>query len=48
MVNPKRNTPRHIILKRQKIKDKERVLKAAREKQKVTYKRKPVCLAASL
>ena len=42
MVNPKRNTPRHIVLNRQKIKDKERILKAAREKQKVTYKGNPI------
>ena len=41
MVNPKRNTSRHIVLNRQKIKDKERILKAAREKQKVTYKETP-------
>ena len=32
-VNPKRPTPRHIIIKMAKFKDKERILKAAREKQ---------------
>ena len=32
-LDPKRNTPRHIIIKIPKIKDKERTLKAAREKQ---------------
>ena len=32
-MNPKRPTPRHIIIKMPKIKDKERILKAAREKQ---------------
>ena len=31
---PKRNTPRHIIIKMPKVKDKERLLKAAREKQR--------------
>ena len=31
-LDPKRNTPRHIIIKLPKIKDKERILKAAREK----------------
>ena len=36
--DPKRNTPRHIIIKMPKVKDKERILKAAREKQRVTYK----------
>ena len=37
-LDPKRNTPRHIIIKLPKIKDKERILKAAREKDTVTYK----------
>ena len=36
--DPRRNTPRHIIIKLPKIKDKERILKAAREKETVTYK----------
>ncbi|KAK1346737.1 hypothetical protein QTO34_000597 [Cnephaeus nilssonii] len=31
--NPKRTTPRHIIIKMSRAKDKERILKAAREKQ---------------
>ena len=35
--NPKRPTSRHIIIKMAKIQDKERILKAAREKQEVTY-----------
>ena len=37
-LDPKRNTPRHIIIKLHKIKDKERILKAARGKERVTYK----------
>ena len=37
-LNPRRNTPRHIIITLPKIKDKERILKAAREKETVTYK----------
>ena len=37
-LGPWRNTPRHIIIKLLKIKDKERILKAAREKETVTYK----------
>ena len=37
-LGPKRTTPRHIIIKMPKVKDKERILKAARGKQKVTYK----------
>ena len=31
-INPRRNTPRHIVIKVAKIKDKEKLLKAAREK----------------
>ena len=36
-MDTKRSTPRYII-KIPKVKDKERILKTAREKQKVTYK----------
>ena len=32
-INPRRNTPRHILIKLTKIKDKEKILRAAREKQ---------------
>ena len=35
MLDPKRPTPRHIIIKMTRLKDKERILKAAREKQVV-------------
>ena len=45
-LNPKRNTPRHIIIKLPKIKDKERILKAAREKETVTHKVVPIRLSA--
>ena len=45
-VDPKRSTPRHIIIKMPKVKDKERILKAAREKETVTYKEVPVRLSA--
>ena len=45
-LNPKRNTPRHIRIKMPKVKDKERILKAAREKQRVTYKGVPIRLSA--
>ena len=44
--NPKRLTSKHIIIKMAKFKDKERILKAAREKQEVTYKGAPIRLAA--
>ena len=39
---PKRTTPRHIIIKISKVKEKEKILKAAREKQRVTYKGIPI------
>ena len=32
-INPRQNTPRHILIKLTKIKHKEQILKAAREKQ---------------
>ena len=44
--NPKRLIPRHIIIKMAKFKDEERILKAAREKQEVTYKGAQIRLAA--
>ena len=50
-VNPRRNTPRHILIKLTKTKHKERILKAAREKQQVTYKGykgNPIHLTAAL
>ena len=45
-LDPRRNTPRHIIITLPKIKDKERILKAAREKDRVTYKGVPIRLSA--
>ena len=45
-INPRKNTPRHILLKLTKIKFKEKILKAAREKQKITYKGIPIRLPA--
>ena len=45
-LDPKRNTPRHIIIKLPKIKVKERILKEAREKETVTYKGEPNRLSA--
>ena len=47
-INPRRNMPRHILIKLTKTKHKERKLKAAREKQQVTYKGNPICLTAVL
>ena len=38
--------PRHIVIKPTKIKDKEKLLKAAREKRQITYKGTPIRLTA--
>ena len=46
MLDPRKHTPRHIIITLPKIKDKERILKAAREKEAVTYKGVPIRLSA--
>ena len=46
--NPRRNMPRHILIKLTKTKHKERILKAAREKQQVTYKGNSIQLTADL
>ena len=43
---PRRNTPRHIIIPLAKMKQKERILEAAREKDTVTYKGLPIRLSA--
>ena len=45
-INPRRNTPRHILIKLTKIKDKEKILKAAREKKQITYKVTPIRLSS--
>ena len=47
-INPWRNMSRHTLIKVTKIKHKERILKAAREKQQVTYKGNPIHLTADL
>ena len=44
-LDPKRNAPRHVIITLPKIKDKERILKAAREKETVIYKGVPIRLS---
>ena len=45
-LGPRKHTPRHIIIPLPKIEDKERILKAAREKERVTYKGVPIRLSA--
>ena len=46
MVDPRKHTPRQIIITLPKMKDKERILKAAREKETVTYKGVPIRFSA--
>ena len=46
-LDPRRNTPRHVIITLPKIKQKERILKAAREKDTVTYKGVLIRLSAA-
>ena len=43
---PKRTIPGHIIIKMPKVKDQERTVKAAREKQRVTYNRVLIRISA--
>ena len=47
-IDPRRNRPRHKLIKLTKTKHKERILKAASEKQQVTYKGNPIQLTADL
>ena len=47
-INPGRNVPRHILIKLSKIKYKEKILKAAREKQQIISKGIPIRLTADL
>ena len=44
-MHPKRLKPKHIIIKMTEVENKERILKAAREKQFVTYKGSPIKLS---
>ena len=46
-MDPKRTILRHIIIKMPKVKEKERILKAARGKQLVTYRGVPIRLPAN-
>jgi len=47
-INPRQNTPRHILIKLMKIKHKEQILKAAGEKQQITHKWIPLRMTADL
>ena len=45
-LDPRKHTPRHIRITLAKMKDKERIFKAAREKETITYKGVPIRLSA--
>ena len=47
-ITPRRNMPRHILIKLSKVKYKEKILKAERKKQQITYKGIPIRLTADL
>ena len=47
-INPRKTMPRYILIKLTKNKHKKRILKAAREKQQVTYKGNPICLTTDV
>ena len=47
-INLRQNTPRHILIKLTKIKHKEQILKAAREKPQITHKGIPIRITADL
>ena len=47
-INPRKNMTRHVLIKLTKIKHKEEMLKAARKKQQITYKRITLRLTADL
>ena len=45
-INPRRNIPRHTVIKLIKIKDKDKILKATRENWQITYMGTPIRLSA--
>ena len=45
-INPRRNTPRYVLIKLTKIKDKEKISKASRQKQQITCKGTQINLSA--
>ena len=47
-INPRQNTPRHILIKLTKVKPKEQIIKAARERQQITPKGIPIRITADL
>src|SRR5574340_987077 len=47
-INPRQNTPRHMLIKLTMINHKEQILKAAREKQQITYEGIPIRITADI
>ena len=47
-INPRQNIPRHILIKLMKIKHKDPILKAAKQKQQITHKGIPIRITADL
>ena len=47
-INPRRNTPRHILIKLTKTKTQRKNIKSSKGKQQVTYKGNPIGLTADL
>ena len=47
-INPRQNTPRHILIKLTKIKRKDQILKVARGKQQITHKGIPIRITTDL
>ena len=47
-INPRRNTPRHILIKLTKTKTQRKTIKSSKGKQQVTYKGNPIGLTADL
>jgi len=47
-INKNRSTPQRLIVKLTSLRDKEKILKAARDKRSVTYKGRNIRLAADL
>ena len=47
-INPRQNTPRYILIKLTKVKHKEQILNAAKERQQITHKGIPIRITADL
>ena len=47
-INPRQNTPRHIVIKLMKVKYKEKILKAAREKEQIAHKGIPIRITSDI